>query len=133
MTLDLDSVLNGAVPSKPLTAHESRDLYGPTPFIPRAEPVVIALTIEQHCKHCGHSWLSFGGLFREFIGSALQSPATYRNALKEAPKHEIARLQTLHEDVPYCPHCLGTGDMGSGVAALDKGGGVELAKPLSTY
>lgn len=130
--MNLDDVLSGKLPIAIAAPKPSAWYSGPTPFKLHEEPVIIALTIEQHCKHCGHSWLCFGGLFCEFIGSALQGPATYRNALKEAPKDEIAKLQTLHEEVPYCPHCLGTGDMGSGVAALDKGGGVELAKPLST-
>ena len=137
-TLSLDSVLNGEIPPSDTPTKMERPgykrdgLYGPTPFTPKGDPIIIALTIEQHCQWCGSTWMHFGGLFREFEGSALLGEARFRNALKEAPKDKIAKVQHLHEEVPYCPHCLGKGDEVSGAANPDKGGEVESLKPLST-
>lgn len=138
MNTSLDDLLDGKLPPSDVghrlerPGYKRDGLYGETPFRPRGDPIIVALTIEQHCKHCGHSWLTFGGLFREFSGTALQGPALYRNALKDAPKGEISKVQHLHENIPYCPHCLGTGDNVSGDAHQDKGGGVEISEPLST-
>ncbi len=135
-TLTLDSVLDGEIPlndtpSKMERPSYKRDgFYGPTPFTPKGDPIIIALTIEQHCKWCGHSWLGFGGIYREFEGTALLGEARFRNALKEAPKDKIAKVQHLHEEVPYCPHCLGTGDEVSGAANRGEGAAPRQSLPI---
>lgn len=126
-SLTLDSVLDGELPLSDTPhklerpGYKREGLYGPTPFTPRGDPILIALTIEQHCRHCGHSWLSFGGIFREFEGTALMGEARFRNAVKDATKDKIEKVQHLHEEVPYCPHCLGMGDAVSVPANLGTG------------
>lgn len=137
-SLSLDSVLDGEVPLRDTPLHKlerpgyrREGLYGPTPFIPRGDPITIALTIEQHCQHCGGVSSYFGGLFREFEGVALTGETRFRNALKAAPWDAISKVQHLHEETPYCPHCLGTGDQVGGTAHQDKGGEVKSLKPLS--
>ncbi len=138
-SLTLDSVLDGELPLRDEPLHKlerpgykREGLFGPTPFISKGDPIIVALTIEQSCLHCGHQWLYFGGLFREFSGTALAGETTFRNRLKEAPKDAIVKVQTLHETVPYCPHCLGMGDEVGGLTnqGVDRGVTNAAASPL---
>ena len=103
-------------------------LYGRTPFKLR-EAHIVAVTTEQVCRHCGSSHMGFGGVFYEFTGQGEGGALTMRNAAPDATKDQIERVVHETDEVPYCPTCLGKGDIASGSTGRGEGGEVNASSP----